>query len=66
MFDFDTARMIKAATALQVAAYEWDDDKSQTQAEARQAIIGMREAINVAQQTLAIMSRMTEKRRDGK
>jgi hypothetical protein len=61
-----TERVMRAATALQVAALEWDDDNSPTQAEARQALIGMMNAMNELNLAEAQMRRLTERRRHGK
>ena len=57
--------MIRAAVALQVAALEWENDGTNTQAEARQALLGMQAALNAANLAFAMMKRRTEKRRHG-
>lgn len=62
----ETALMLRATVALQVAALEWDGDTSATQAEARQAIIGIRESVNAIQLQLAKMQRATERVRHGR
>jgi len=59
----EAADMMRAAIALQVATLEWDNDETPTQGEARQALLGMQEAINAANLAFAKMKRASEKRR---
>lgn len=58
--------MVRAGLALQTAALKFGDDNTDTQAEARQAIIEMRDAMNDMHATLASMNRACEDRRHGK
>lgn len=58
-----TEKMVRAGMALQVAALEWDGDTSQVQSEARQAILGLRQALNDANHALALMDRESAARR---
>jgi len=63
MFEIETSKLLKAAVAMQVAAMEWDRDKMATQSEARQALIGLREAINQDSECRANMEFITKQRR---
>jgi len=62
----EAAGMMRAAIALQVATLEWDGDETPTQGEARQALLGMQEALNAANLAFGKMKRATEKRRHGR
>ncbi len=57
------AAMMRAAVAMQVAALEWENDEHPKQSEARQALVGMQEAMNAMHLQFAMMKRVTENRR---
>jgi len=58
--------MMRAAVSLQVAAIKFGEDDTEVQADARQAITEMRDAMNAMQANLASMMRASEFRRHGK